>query len=130
MSLQKMVDPAALCPCLTLFAGPLHPMPASPAPVWHGGQPVAAFRKVQGGGKIGHLRKRQCQPKGGITARVHLRDGHAIFKRLDDHILLQGNPALIDKGDHGRVEIVFDSKHAAKFRAAGVQAQAEYAGSG
>ena len=68
--------------------------------------------------------------EGGIIARVHLRDGHAIFKRLDDHILLQGNPALIDKGDNGRVEIVFDGKHAAKFRAAGVQAQAEYAGSG
>jgi hypothetical protein len=60
----------------------------------------------QGQGNLHHL----------IGAGVVLFDGHAILEGADDDILLQGCGAFVDKGDNGRVEIMFDGKHGRKPR--------------
>lgn len=75
------------------------------------GDPVTAFRQVQRSSKIGDLRQRKGQTQLRIPAWIMLRDSNAIFKRLDDHILLQGDTALINKADHRRVEVVLDCEH-------------------
>jgi hypothetical protein len=72
---------------------------------------IHAFRQVQRSGKVAQLHHGQSDLLHSIKPRVELFDGDTLLEGIDDNVFVQVACPLVDKGDHGRVEFVFDGKH-------------------
>ena len=72
---------------------------------------VNAFWQIEGGGEVVNLAQRQGDADRLVGLGIKLFQYDTIFISLDNDVFGQRGSPLINEGDHGRVEFMFDGKH-------------------
>src|SRR6056297_2570403 len=83
----------------------------SAVPLW-GVERINPLGQIERRTQIAQLGHGQRDFLHAVGPWVVLLDGDAFLKSVDDHVLLQGGGGVVHKRDDGRVEFMFNRKHA------------------